>query len=141
MVTDTLPGFSAPPQNTAQSDREAAGADFEAWWVSYPRKRQRMDALRAYVKARRMFTAEQLEAARDGLIAEGRRCDSLGCGKRDHPQCFTPYPASFLNHDVEDYLPTDAPTPAPENVRVRDGRTERWYPASGWVREYVAGDG
>lgn len=78
------PDPTRPDPNSASSQLER---DFEAWYLAYPRKRGKGQALKAYKAARKKTDAETLlvavEVQRPTLIAKG-------------PD-FVPYPATWLN--------------------------------------------
>jgi hypothetical protein len=89
----------------AERERDDIAAEFEHWYESYPRKRGRGQALKAYKVARRKTNAETLLAAitqqAPTLMAKGAE--------------YVPYPATWLNGERWADQP-DAPPP-PTQVR------------------------
>lgn len=81
---------------SADAERGSVEADFDEWYSTYPRKRGRAAALRAYVKARKTATASDL------LDTLTQQLDALT--RRGVEFC--PYPATWLNQerwaDVDD---------------------------------------
>ena len=78
-------------------------ADFEVWYAAYPRKKKPADARRAYVKARKVATAEELLLGATALarLVESRRQELK----------FTPYPSSWLNGECWREVPDAEPNP------------------------------
>jgi hypothetical protein len=115
-----LPGFEAPPSPTDT---------FSDWYQAYPRKKCRADAEKAYLAALKIqgVTVEALVRARDAFLAELRTAGT--------ELQFYPYPAGFLRRYLADYLSTPAPPAAPDPYE-REGY--RFYPGSGWVKDYSA---
>ena len=64
-------------------------AEFQEWYGGYPKKKEPGDALRAYIKARKKATAQELLDGRDRYIALDRQ----------HARGFTKYPATWLNKE------------------------------------------
>lgn len=97
----------------AERDSDLAG-DFEQWWETYPRKRGKGQALKAYRTARKTATAEDLI---DAVASQRATLTAKG------PD-FVPYPATWLNgqrwlDEIETGTPADehpyAHLPAPKN--------------------------
>ncbi len=115
-------GARCEPVNLFGDLEPVGDPDFTDWYSCYPRKREPSTAAKSYRKARKVYTAAQLLAARDALCAEGRE-DKYG-----------PYPSTFLNRCLEDYVPSAPKREKPKPVCPKHGlETCRFYPGSGWV--------
>ena len=69
------------------SKRDQLEADFADWWATYPRKRGKGQALRAYRAARKKTTAEALHSA---ITRQAKTLTARGAE-------YCPYPATWLN--------------------------------------------
>ena len=101
-------------QNPTPTPRDTLAADFADWWATYPRKRGKGQALRAYRTARKKTTAEEL------LTAISQQSKSLTARGAE----YCPYPATWLNGERW----TDQPDPtsrAPAKVSAREEMFQR----------------
>lgn len=79
----------------------AAPAEFDQWYEVYPKKAKRPAAERAFAKARK-------DASFEELMVGARRWAAAGIEKQ-----FIPYPATWLNNrQWEDEPPTRRPRPS-----------------------------
>lgn len=83
--------------------RESLEADFDEWYKTYPRKKKPADARRAYVKARK-------KATKDELLLGARALERLVANQQQELR-FTPYPASWLNSESWLEEPDAEPNP------------------------------
>lgn len=99
----------------------ADAAEFETWWEGYPRKIGKTAAAKAYAKARRSASAQELIDGQANAVAVWQAA-------RTEPQ-FIPHPATWLNQgrweDQQDTLP-GAPEVAtrPSITAHQCGRTD-----------------
>ena len=100
-VERELAPSNPPKTKTAKNDQ--LEADFADWWATYPRKRGKGQALRAYRAARKKTTAEALHSA---LTRQTKTLTARGAE-------YCPYPATWLNGERWTDQP-DAATPAPD---------------------------
>lgn len=83
-------GLFEPPADAPKlKNAEALEAEFEAWWMHYPRKVGKGSALRAFKTARKTASVTELH---DGLGAAIRAWDAA----RTETQ-YKPHPATWLN--------------------------------------------
>lgn len=105
------------PSKDTNASKAADPAAFESWWEGYPRKTGKAAAAKAYDKARKTATADQLMAGLANACAVWR-------AERTEAR-FIPHPATWLNQgrwdDEQPELPgaTDAARPA--TLRQCDG--------------------
>lgn len=85
-IQEELP--SRTPPRRVRSEVSLGIEGFEEFWSEYPRKRERASAARAYEKARKGKTADEL---RDAVV------DSVDLDWRFRPLDRVPYAASWLN--------------------------------------------
>ncbi len=105
---------------------DALELDFARWWSEYPKKRERMDAFKAYRAACKVHSPAQLLAARDAYLAEIT-------AEATDPR-YIVYPAGFLRRKVEDYLPSAPRREKVKPVCPKHGLEScRFYSGSGWV--------
>lgn len=110
-VTPT-PTRPDPTNNTTAAD----AAEFETWWEGYPRKIGKAAAAKAYAKARKSASAQELIAGQANAVAVWQAA-------RTEPQ-FIPHPATWLNQgrwmDEQLTLP-GAEQQRPATLRQCDG--------------------
>ncbi len=104
--TATPPGSpeseSESEKSTVRQPRVSTPSGFDAWWASYPRKEGRGAALKAYTKAVKDATVEDLAAGLDRARADWTR--------RKVERQFIPHAATWLNRrGWEDELDTSTP--------------------------------
>lgn len=110
-VTPTRPDPTRPTTTTADA------AEFEAWWEGYPRKTGKTAAAKAYAKARKCATADELMA---GLV------NACAVWTADRTEArFIPHPATWLNQgrweDEQPCLPGSPELGRPATLRQCDG--------------------
>lgn len=81
--------FQPPADAPKPKSAEALEAEFEAWWIHYPRKVGKGSALRAFKTARKTASVTELH---DGLGAAIRAWDAART-----ETVFKPHPATWLN--------------------------------------------
>lgn len=92
---------TAPKPAPRTKPKDDLTADFEAWWLQYPRKRSKGAARKAYDKARKSATAEELEIGAMRYAAV----------RSDQDPTYTMHGATWLNKQC--WL--DEPEPARAN--------------------------
>lgn len=100
-LTLTLLAEETPPHDPvpAAPSKEQIEMDFTEWYGIYPRKKKPGDARKAYVKARKIATKEELLTGAE-MVARLVRSQSQDL-------TYTPYPASWLN--AESWRDEDEP--------------------------------
>jgi len=93
-----------PVREEAKASSDSSTDDFMDWYLEYPRKASRAVAEKAYAKARKTATAEQLLEGAKRYAADPNR-----------EQEFTKLPATWLNGGCWD----DGPLPARGGVQMR----------------------
>lgn len=107
-VTSTRPDPSRPSNTAAKAATYTA--EFEAFWTAYPNKTGKAAAVKAYAKALRTATAEQVMAGLQATVA-------VWTAERRERQ-FIPHPATWLNAGRwEDEHPTLTGTPGAGQAR------------------------
>lgn len=98
---------------------------FAAFYLAYPRKRAKADALKAWKAARKLYPADVILTAVARLVAEGREPE------------FWPYPATFLRRHLEDYVHGAPITVEPERLGPvcpdHGAGACRHFAGSGWI--------
>jgi len=96
----------------------AGATDFDVFWARYPRKVGKLDALKAYTKARSIATAEEILSGVEQFLQH-----------LPEEMQFVPHAATWLNKgrwmDSYEPLPVKATTPAYRPYvpfRVRDAK-------------------
>lgn len=112
-VTPTRPDPTRPIDTTADT------AAFESWWEGYPRKTGKAAAAKAYDKARKSATADELMA---GLV------NACAVWTADRTEArFIPHPATWLNQgrwdDEQPAPPGIVDQQRPATLRQCDGTT------------------
>lgn len=113
-VRSTRPDPTRPVTNTTAAD----AAEFSSWWEGYPRKTGKDVAAKAYGKARKNATADELMAGLANACAVWR-------AERTEAR-FIPHPATWLNQgrwqDEQPSLPgTDDEQQRPATLNQCDG--------------------
>lgn len=115
-VTPT-PTRPDPTKDTTTPTADAA--DFTTWWETYPRKIGKAAAAKAYAKARKSASADELMA---GLA----NATAVWQASRTEPQ-FIPHASTWLNagrwEDEQPALPGSAEAARPATLRQCDGTT------------------
>ena len=88
--------------------------EYLTWYEGYPRKVGKKPGFKAWKRARKQYSAEELARARDGYAAQRRRDRT--------EEKYISYPASFLNSYVDDYLEVEAPEPSADVWTCECGR-------------------
>ncbi len=112
---------------------------FDSFWSAYPRKRKRLDALKAYEQARREGVT--LETMLNALSWQRGQAQWTKDGGQ-----FIPYPASWLRAGSYDDEP-DEPVRVERRICPHDPRcnSHEWCEtlidraAAGWVRDNLTG--
>lgn len=94
-----LPDLPAAPTALVVPD---ADSDFDAFWAAYPRKVGKGAARRAWVKARKVATVEEIAAGFRLQVASMQQRKARG------EERFIPHPSTWLN---EERWHDDAPQP------------------------------
>jgi hypothetical protein len=124
-ATDTQTDTKKKEGNKEKKDiaRSDELVGFAEWYGSYPRKKQRQAAAKAY---RKVIAAKQIEP--DLLLARTKAYAAQEERRPAYERCFIPYPASWLNaggflDEPEGITGSSTPTPA---VLPTEFSTEKW---------------
>jgi uncharacterized protein YdaU (DUF1376 family) len=118
---------------TPKGEREGEGLverQFEAFWAAYPKKRAKADARKAFLKALKRATVQD--------IAKGLKRDKVSADWVKSDGQFIPYPASWLNAarwEDENVIPFHGAfveAPAHDNVDPWPARIREWQRSGDW---------
>jgi uncharacterized protein YdaU (DUF1376 family) len=118
---------------TPKGEREREGLverQFEAFWAAYPKKRAKADARKAFLKALKRATVQD--------IAKGLKRDKVSADWVKSDGQFIPYPASWLNAarwEDENVIPFHGAfveAPPPDNVDPWPARIREWQRSGDW---------
>jgi hypothetical protein len=113
---ELFPDSETAPKPAPRTKPKDLAADFEAWWLQYPRKRSKGAARKAYDKARKSATAEELELG-------AMRYSAM---RSSEDPTYTMHGATWLNKQC--WL--DEPEPARGNFGERPQSFQRSAPLS-----------
>jgi len=111
------------PQKPLKTEGKEAEAEFEQFWMMCPRKVEKLEARRAYWKARK--GARGRPAASWAALLTGMRAYAAKCYAENREEIFIKHPATWLNKGCWEDIPGVSgapPSPTPEEEAEKEAK-------------------